>query len=146
MPRWVVANEDQDEESSSEEEEQDEERENDAESEESDDESAHEENETALRDGEGPSNAQNDSLEPATKRQKISLQLGKSKLVCHVSRPSHHFHFSCPYVLQSDPYKNLCTQAIAKILVFVETVAEEHLAKHCIRGRSYCHNSDLNFS
>lgn len=73
MPRWVVANEDPDEEESSEE---------GTEAEEGDSEEEEQE-ELELEADEGPSKL-DDMQEPAAKRQKISLQLGKQELRCHV--------------------------------------------------------------
>ena len=74
MPRWVVANEDPDEEESSEE---------GTEAEEGSEEEEQEELEQEA--DEGPSKPLSDEIqEPAAKRQKISLQLGKQELRCHV--------------------------------------------------------------
>ena len=75
MPRWVVANEDPDEEESSEE---------GTEAEEGDSEEEVQE-ELEQEADEGPSKPLgDDTQEPAAKRQKISLQLGKQELRCHV--------------------------------------------------------------
>lgn len=76
MPRWVVNEKDNEEESSEEETSEEEEDEDEGE--------MHGRTLNEDQNGAGPSRQQ-DALEPSPKRQKISLHLGKGKLVCHVS-------------------------------------------------------------